>query len=90
MHLRSQVDLSFRIKNQSIEIFDIRPRLDDPLKIVEIPIAKATWVNTQKVWRIFWHRADMRWHRYTPLPKVKTLEEFIDAVEDVEYACFYG
>jgi Flp pilus assembly CpaF family ATPase len=90
MHLRHQADLSFRIKNQSIEIFDIRPRLDDPLKTVEIPIAKTTWVNTQKVWRIFWHRADMRWHRYAPLPQVKTLEEFIDAVEADEYACFYG
>lgn len=49
-----------------------------------------TWVNTQKVWRIFWHRADMIWHRYAPLPEVKTLEEFIDAVEADEDACFYG
>lgn len=88
--LRNQVDLSFRIEKQSVEIFEIRARFDDPLKRAEIPIAKTTWVNTQKVWHIFWQRADMKWHRYDPLPAVKTLEEFIDVVEADEYGCFYG
>jgi hypothetical protein len=90
VHLRDQVDLSFRIKNQSIEIFEIRAAFNDPQRTVEIPVAKTTWVKTQKVWRVFWPRADMKWHRYTPQPEVKTLEEFIDAVEADEYACFFG
>lgn len=90
MHLRNQVNLSFRIQNQSIEIFEVRPRFNDPQKIVEIPVAKTTWVKAQNVWRIFWQRADMKWHRYDPLPDVKTLEEFIDAVEADKYDCFYG
>ena len=90
MHLRDQVDLSFRIQNQSIEIFEIRPKFQDPQTMVEIPVAKTTWVRTQKVWRVFWQRADMKWHRYPPLPEAKSLEEFIDAVEADEHACFYG
>ena len=89
-HLRNQVDLSFRIQNQSFEIFEVRPRFNDPQKIVEIPVAKTTWVKTQSVWRIYWQRADMKWHRYDPLPEVNTLEEFIDAVEADEYGCFFG
>ncbi len=32
----------------------------------------------------------MKWHRYPPQPEVKSLEEFIAAVEADEYACFYG
>jgi hypothetical protein len=90
VHLRNQVDLSFRIENQSIEIFEIRSRFNDPNSVVEIPIAKTTWVKSQNVWRVFWQRADMKWHRYLPLPEVKSLQEFIDAVEADEYACFYG
>lgn len=31
-HLRNQVDLSFRIQNQSVEIFEVRPRFNDPQK----------------------------------------------------------
>ena len=90
VHLRSQVDISFRIDNQSIEIFEIRPRYNDPQSVVEIPIAKTTWVKSRKVWRVFWQRADMKWHSYPSLPEVKSLQEFIDAVEADEYACFYG
>lgn len=90
VHLRDQVDLSFRIDNQSIELFEIRSAFNDPQRTVEIPIAKTTWVRTQEVWRIFWQRADMKWHRYTPQPEVKSLEEFIDVVEADEYACFFG
>ena len=57
VHLRDQVDLSFRIQNQSIEIFELRPGFNDPQRMIEIPVAKTTWVRTQKVWHIFWQRA---------------------------------
>ncbi len=90
IHLRNQVDMSFRIENQSIEIFEIRPGFNHPQSVLEIPIAKATWVKSRKVWRVFWQRADMKWHSYPPLPEVKSLQEFIDALEADEYAGFYG
>lgn len=89
-HLRHQVDLSFRIENQSIELFEIRPRFNDPQQIIEIPIAKATWVKSRKVWRIFWQRSDLKWHSYQPLPEVTSLQEFVDAVDVDENACFWG
>jgi hypothetical protein len=78
------------ILGNSIELLEIRSRFDDPQKMVEIPIAKTTWVKSQQLWHIFWQRADMKWHRYGPLPEVKTLEEFVEVVEADEYGCFYG
>ena len=90
VHVRNQVDLSFRIQDQSIEIFEIRSRFDDPQEKFERPIAKTTYVRTQGVWRIYWQRADLKWHGYDPHSGVHTLEEFVDAVEADEYGCFYG
>ena len=90
VHLRDQVDLSFRINNPSIELFEIRSAFNEPQRTVEIPIAKTTWVRTQGVWRLFGQRADMKWHRYTPQPEVRSLEEFSDVVEADDYACFLG
>lgn len=90
MHLRDQVDLSFRIQNQSIELFEVRPRYNDPQSRIEIPVAKTTWVRTRNLWRVFWQRADLKWHAYPPQPEVKSLEEFIDVVEADEDGCFYG
>ena len=89
-HLRHQIDLSFRIQNQSIEIFEIRPGFMDPLKKIENSIAKTTWVSSRQVWRIFWQRADLKWHSYGPLPEVKTLKQFIDEVDADPSGCFFG
>ena len=89
--LRNQVDLSFSIKNQSIELFQIRSPLgESSFQTVDIAIAKTTWVKSRKVWRIFWQRANLKWYRYDPCPEVKTLEEFINVVDADPYGCFYG
>jgi hypothetical protein len=41
-HIRNEVDLSYRIKDQSIEI---RPLWNNPQKIIEEMIAKTTYVE---------------------------------------------
>jgi hypothetical protein len=88
--MRKNVDLSFRLKDQSIVIFEIRPLRNNPSKTIEEQIAKATYVKSKKVWRIYWQRADLKWHRYDPDPEVKTLDEFLEVVENDEFACFWG
>jgi hypothetical protein len=90
VHLRNQLDLSFKITNHSIEIFEIQPLFNDPHKITEIPIAKATFIRSQNIWKIFWQRADLKWHRYHTVPEVKNLEDFLQVVDADELACFFG
>ena len=88
--IRDKVDLSFRIDRQSVVIFEIRPLWDNPEEKIEEPIAKATYVKSQKLWKIYWQRADSKWHRFDPDPEVASIDEFIDIVERDEFACFYG
>ncbi len=89
-HLHDKVDLTFRISGQSIEIFEIRPRFDDKSVTLECPIAKATYNKREASWKVFWPRADMKWHRYKPRPEVKSVEEFLDIVQKDEHCCFFG
>ena len=89
-HMRNEVDLSFRVKGQSVEIFEIRPMWNDPNENIEESVAKATYVKSRNIWKVFWQRADLKWYRYAPEPEVKALEEFLDVVERDEYACFFG
>lgn len=88
-HIRSQLDLAFRVDGQSVEIFEVRPAWRDPEKKMEHPVAKATYVKTQRIWRIYWQRADLKWHCYEPNPEVGTIEDFIALVDKDEYACFF-
>jgi hypothetical protein len=89
-HIRPKLDLGYRFIGQSVEIFEIRPRWDNPGEKIEEKVAKATYVRTQGVWRVFWQRSDLKWHRYDPAPEVKGLEEFLALVDRDEYACFFG
>ena len=90
-HVRPQLDLGYQVAGQSVELFEIRPVWKGPPgEKMQIPYAKATYVKSREVWRVYWRRADLKWHRYEPNAEVKTLEDFLAVVERDEYACFYG
>jgi hypothetical protein len=89
-HLRSQLDLAFRMQGQSVEIFEIRPAWNDETRTIEHRIAKATYQRTKQAWKIYWQRADLRWHGYEPVPEVTSLEQFVAVVGDDAYGCFFG
>lgn len=89
-HIRDKLDLGFRVFDQSLELFEIRPRFNDPSTMIEESVAKTTYVKKTRSWRIYWKRADLKWHGYEPVPEVRTLEEFFEVVEEDQYGCFKG
>jgi spore coat polysaccharide biosynthesis protein SpsF (cytidylyltransferase family) len=90
LNVRDEVDLCFRVQGQSVEIFEIRPLWSNPKEKIEEPVAKATYVKSRNLWKLYWQRADLKWHRYEPDPEVRSIEDFIEIVERDEYACFFG
>lgn len=88
--LREQLDLSYRISGQSVEIFEIRPVWQRPQEKMECAIAKATFLIRQGIWKVYWQRADLKWHRYDPVPEVAGLADFLSVVEEDPHGCFWG
>ena len=89
-HIRGQLDFGFRMSGQSVEIFTVRPSWVDPNERIEGSLAKATYVKSKGIWKIYWMRADLKWHRYDPDPEVETFEDFLQVVDADEYCCFFG
>lgn len=89
-HIRSELDIGFRITDQSLEFFEIRPRWDNPSEILEHDFAKTTYVKKTRSWKIYWMRQDLKWHRYDPVSEVASLEEFLSVVSEDALACFRG
>ena len=89
-HIRHEVDLSYRVSGQSVELFEIRPVWNRPSEKMEAPVAKATFVRTQNIWRVYWRRADLKWHLYEQTPEVHGLPEFLSVVEEDPHGCFWG
>jgi Protein of unknown function (DUF3024) len=89
-HIRNQFDLGFRIKVQSVEIFEARPLWNNPDKKIEEMQAKTTYVKKEKTWKVYWQRADLKWHSYQPVPEVGDIEDFLALIDKDEYHCFRG
>lgn len=89
-HIRLKLDIGYKIEEQSIIVFEIRPQWDKPEVITEHPIAKTTFVKTKNHWKVFWMRADLNCHTYTPAPTVKTIGGFTKLVEEDKHHCFWG
>ena len=89
-HIRPELDLGFRLSGQVVEIFEIRPIRNNLEEKMEHSIAKATYVKTRAVWKVYWMRADLKWHSYAPVPTVDDIEKFSELVENDKHACFFG
>lgn len=90
-HIGEKLDLAYRLKGQSVEIFEVRPRWRGaPGETMEHPVAKATYVKTRDLWCVYWQRADLKWHGYEPMPQVGSIEKFLALVGEDKHACFFG
>jgi hypothetical protein len=87
-NLRPTLDIKYRIKGQAIEFYEILQAWKGDT--IENAIAKTRYVRSRKLWKLFWRRADLKWHKYQPHPELDTLEEVLAVVDCDEYGCFFG
>ena len=88
--IRDQLDIGYNIDGQSIELFEIRPVWNDPSQIHHSPVAKTTFNKSKNKWKLYWMRANLKWHSYTPFPASKSLEKILEVIEQDSHGCFWG
>ncbi|GAA4415679.1 hypothetical protein GCM10023187_46380 [Nibrella viscosa] len=88
--IRDQLDIGYRIDNQSIILFEIRPSFMNPAVKLELDYAKTTFVKSENKWKVYWMRGNLKWTLYEPKPKVSNLKRFLELVDEDKYHCFKG
>lgn len=86
--IRDQVDVTYEIEDQSVTLKMIRPDWKNPSEKRAFGYARATYVKKDSTWKIYWLRADGKWHAYRPSPVAKSLPEFLRIVEQDAFGCF--
>jgi hypothetical protein len=90
IEVREQLDFRADIKGSEVVIAEVRPSFQNKHEKREHPVAKAKWIGTQKVWRLFWLRADLKWHAYEPLPEARSISALLEEVRRDPHGCFFG
>lgn len=88
--IRHQLDLSYELEDQSVILTEIRPAWNKPDERKASGYAKATYVKAKNVWKIYWMRANAKWHVYDPAPTVQSLAAFLKIVDEDKFHCFKG
>ena len=88
--IRYKLDFRAHIKGQEVTLVSVRPAYGDKGRKTEYPIAKARWVATQKVWKLYWMRGDLKWHSYEPLPESASIGTLLEEVDRDPHCCFFG
>jgi hypothetical protein len=90
MEIRDQLDFRANIDGPDLIIVEVRPAYDDPNRTIQHPVAKAKWVGARRVWRLFWMRADLKWHSYSPKPEAARIGTLMSEVDRDPHGCFFG
>jgi hypothetical protein len=90
VEIRPQLDIGYELVGQSVILNEIRPTWNAPHEIHHQPYAKATYVKSRNLWKVYWMRASLKWDAYDSKPTVKTLRAFPKLVDEDKYVCFKG
>jgi hypothetical protein len=89
-HLKDQVSVIYKVVNHSVEIYEHRPRWDNPEEWIDEGIAKFLYAGTTRKWKLYWMRGDLKWHLYQPLAESATLERLVAEVDKDPHGAFFG
>lgn len=88
--IRDRLRMEYSIDKHDVVMYEVRPHWKLPGEELETPIAKAKYVRTVNEWRLYWMRADLKWHLYEPMPRSRGLQDLVDAIDRDRYGCFFG
>jgi hypothetical protein len=88
--IRDQLDFRANITGCELIVVEVRPSFHDKRRTIEHPVARAKWVAARKKWRLYWMRADLKWHSYKPMPEATTVAAALSEVDRDPHCCFFG
>jgi len=89
-HLKDKLRLEYCVKGHDVVIFERRPRWDNKSEWTETPIAKIKFIRSADKWRLYWMRADMKWHEYPGLSSSNRLADLVQEIDADPLACSFG
>ena len=85
-----QMYTNYKLEDQTLFIFEVRPKWNDPSVKIEIMVAKLSYFKKEKLWKLYWQRQNMKWKLYEPSPNNTSLEPLLTELSSDPHACFWG
>jgi Protein of unknown function (DUF3024) len=90
VHLRDKLRLEYAVKGHEVVIFERRPKWDNTKEWTESPVAKLKFIRSANKWRLYWMRADLKWHEYPGPSSSERIDDLVQEIDSDPHACFFG
>ena len=90
LHVRNQVRMGFRISGHDVIRFEERPEFRSPHEWRERPVAKFTFVQGRRLWRLFCRHRDLKCHAYHRVATAGEFEILLREVDADPTCVFWG
>ena len=88
--MRKKIDFGYSYDGKIVQLFEIRPKWDNPEELLKIPFAKIRYYKSRNTWNLYWMRGNLKWELYEPYPASSHLNKILDIIEEDKFGCFYG
>ncbi len=89
-HLKDQLRYEYDVSGHNVIIYEVRPAWNRKDEYTKLPMAKITYVNARKIWKLYWMRASGKWEKYEPQETASDLNALIREIDKDPYGCFFG
>ena len=89
-HAKQQVKLSFKIRGNSVTLFEHRKTFRQDGKWVDIPIAQFRYNPDHSMWTLYCTDRNSKWHEFTPFPPSKNFDDLLTEVNEDSTHIFWG
>jgi len=90
VNIRNDLDIGYSFVDYTLEVFEIRPKWDNPSVKSNSSIAKTKFIKSKNIWKVYWMRGSGKWQLYSPYEECKSLNEFFKILKEDKHHCFWG
>lgn len=88
--IRDKLDIGYKYKNNTLEIYEIRPHWKNKEIIRNHSFAKAKFIKSRNTWDIYWMRANGNWIKLKTSSKTNSINHVFEIINTDEQNCFFG
>ena len=89
-HQRCQIKLFYEIRGYEVRIIESRPHFLNSHLWTDTPIARLHYDPDTLAWRLYWMRANGKWHKYPDFELTNNLKSLIGVIAEDRYRVFWG
>ena len=89
-HVADQLRIGFRLRGNSVTLFESRPFYADPSRWIDVVVAQFRYDSETATWTLYWPDRNSRWHYYVDLDPSRNFEKLLVEVDDDPSGIFWG